>query len=116
MAAELVKSCKRQTVKLNSWISVPGTYFDDDKTKKFYGMILSQFDDAVLVKWEDGYSTRVDLDDITLEPDYLPSCNSKEEEFINNNIIENIKTEPKAKKAKNVKRFVCSARVIIGLA
>ena len=33
MAAEGVRGCKRQTGKLiNTWISVPGTYFVDDKT------------------------------------------------------------------------------------
>ena len=73
------------------------TYFDDDETEKFYGMIVSQFDAAVFVKWKDGYSRQVDLDGITLEPDYSPSCNSNE------NIIENIKTEPKNNKAKSVK-------------
>ena len=65
MAAEGVKSRKRQTGKLiNTWISVPRTYFDDDETEKFCGIIVSQFDDAVLVKWEDGYSTQVDFDGI----------------------------------------------------
>ena len=65
MAAEGVKSRKRQTGKLiNTWISVPGTYFDDDETEIFCGIIVSQFDDAVLVKWEDGYSTQVDFDGI----------------------------------------------------
>ena len=67
------------------------------KQEKFCGMIVSQFNDAVLVKQEDGYSTRVDLNDITLEPDYTPFCKSNE------NIIENIKTKPKENKAKSVK-------------
>ena len=97
MVAEGVKSPKRQTCKLNAWIFVPGTYFDDDEMEKFCGMVVSQFNDAVLAKWEDGYSAQVGLDDITLEPDYTTFCNSNE------NIIENIKTELKDNKAKGVK-------------
>ena len=58
MAAEGVKIHKRQTCKLiNTWISVPGTYFHDDETEKFCGMVVSQFSDTALVKWEDDYLT-----------------------------------------------------------
>ena len=56
--AEGLKNPKRQTGKfINTWISAPGTCIDDDETEKFCGMIVSQFHAAVLVKWEDGYST-----------------------------------------------------------
>ena len=83
MTAEGVKSCKKTGELTNIYMDFYAWYLF--WTERFCGMIVSQFVDVIFVNWENVYSTWVNLDDITLEPDYAPSCNSNE------NIIENIK-------------------------
>ena len=99
--AELAKSRTRSLVKIGAWISVPGTYFDSEKAtdiEKYYGKIVFISYDAVRVDWEDGYSSRVDLDIITLEPEYKP-------------VQINVKTE-KGSKGKGLKLLASALKNI----